>query len=468
MAKLSAPTVRAGSTLGRERVTIVLVQDRSATAGAGDRREDARDRSQPSRHSYYVLSLLCFVYGLSFLDRQIFNILIDPIKAELHGSDTAMGLLSGLGFSLACGLLAIPIARWSDLGNRRRIVATAITVWSFMTALCGAAQSFWQLAVARIGVGVGEAGVTPASHSLISDYFPRDVRPRAMSIFETSIYIGVMCGYMVGGWLAQSYGWRAAFLVAGLPGLALAAVFYLTVSEPAHGMAEAQAMEHDRPSLADALRFFAGQSSLLLLVLGVVLAAFTNFAFGAWGASFLRRVHHMGSGEIGTWLGLANGVAGGAGTLLGGFVVSNLKTTHLRWSLLWPALTTAAAAPALILCVLTSSDGVCIFWYAVAMLLLGFQLGPCFAAVQSLSRIRMRALASALTNLLCNIVGGSLGPGLVGAMNDVLTARFGDQAVGYSLLLPACVPVIGALCFWRAAHFLVPDLARIEAVDEQT
>lgn len=416
-----------------------------------------------ARYPYYVLTLLCLVYALNFLDRQVLNILIDPIKAEFHASDTAMGLLTGFGFALFYFLFGIPIARWADLGSRRLILTLGLAIWSLMTALSGLAQGFYQLLGARIGVAIGETGGTPISHSLISDYFPRATRPRAMAIFQTSVYVGIVLGYGVGGWVSQLYGWRAAFFVAGVPGLAVALLFYLTVRDPPRGTVDGHLSDDERPTLRECLRFMGSQRSLLFVVTGLVVVAFSNFAFGAWTPSFLRRVHHMSGGSIGTWLGVIHGTAGVLGTLLGGFVVTRLKTSNERWMMFWPAIVTVGAAPALVGYLLVSSATGAMLCYWVANLLLGFHLGPAFSMVQTLTKVRMRALASAITNLLCSLVGTGLGPFIVGAVSDLLLPRFGTAAVRYSLLLPALFPLMGAMSFWCAAWFLRADLARTVA-----
>ena len=206
--------------------------------------------ARPSARRYYVLALLTIVYALNFLDRTIFNVLIEPIKKEFTLSDTNMGLLAGFGFVLFYSLLGIPIARVADRLNRRNIVAIAFAFWSAMTFLCGMAQSVATLALARIGVGIGESAGTPASQSMIADLFDKNERPRALGAYAIGTYLGVFLGYFIGGYVNQHYGWRMAFFTAGLPGIALAAVLWLTVSEPARGaMAETFTPEPIGPTL---------------------------------------------------------------------------------------------------------------------------------------------------------------------------------------------------------------------------
>src|SRR3954452_15518342 len=224
---------------------------------------------------YYLLVLLTLIYGLNFLDRTIFNVLIEPIKKEFALSDTAMGLLAGFGFVLFYSLMGIPIARVADRLNRRNIVAIALAFWSAMTFFCGMALSVTTLALARIGVGLGESAGTPASQSMVADLFNKNERPRALGIYAIGTYLGVFLGYFVGGYVNQHYGWRMAFFTAGLPGIALAAVLWLTVSEPKRGaMAETFTPEPIRPTL----KFLVSQNTFVIVLIGFCLTTFTNYA----------------------------------------------------------------------------------------------------------------------------------------------------------------------------------------------
>jgi len=193
---------------------------------------DAAGSSAVSYARYYTLALLTLVYALNFLDRTIFNVLIEPIKKEFQLTDTMLGLLAGFGFVLMYSVLGMPIARLADRRSRRNIVAAGLAFWSAMTALCGMAQNVAMLTVARIGVGIGEAAGTPASQSIIADLFAKDERPRALGIFAIGTYLGVFLGYFFGGWVNKYFGWRAAFIGAGVPGIAIALLLWLTVTEP--------------------------------------------------------------------------------------------------------------------------------------------------------------------------------------------------------------------------------------------
>src|SRR6195952_4971633 len=230
--------------------------------------------AKPSMRRYYVLGVLTIVYALNFLARTIFNVLIEPIKKEFALSDTMMGLLAGFGFALFYSLLGIPIARVADRLNRRNIVAVAFAFWSAMTALCGAASSVTSLAVARIGVGIGESAGSPASQSIVADLFAKNERPRALGIYAIGTYLGVFLGYFVGGYVNQHFGWRMAFFSAGLPGIALAAVLWLTISEPKRGaMAETFAPEPLGPTLG----FLALQKTFIIVLIGFCLTPSNNY-----------------------------------------------------------------------------------------------------------------------------------------------------------------------------------------------
>src|SRR6202045_2464401 len=277
--------------------------------------------ARPSIRRYYVLGLLTAVYALNFLDRTIFNVLIEPIKQEFTLSDTTMGLLAGFGFVLFYSLLGIPIARIADRLNRRNIVAIAFAFWSAMTFLCGMAQSVASLALARIGVGIGESAGTPASQSMVADLFDKDERPRPLGAYAIGTYLGVFLGYFIGGYVNQHYGWRMAFLSAGLPGIALAAVLWLTVSEPKRGaMAETFKPEPIGPTLG----FLVSQQSFVIVLIGFCLTTYTNYATATWIPPFLARVHHLSSAEIGTYAGTFKGLFGMAGTLICGVPVGQI------------------------------------------------------------------------------------------------------------------------------------------------
>jgi len=406
---------------------------------------------------HYALALLTVVYALNFLDRTIFNVLIEPIKKEFALNDTTMGLLAGFGFVLFYSLLGIPIARAADRLNRRNIVAAAFAFWSAMTFLCGMASSVGMLALARIGVGIGESAGTPASQSMVADLFDKNDRPRALGVFAIGTYLGVFLGYFIGGYVNQHYGWRTAFFSAGLPGIALAVILWLTVAEPKRGAnAETFAPEPIGPTLG----FLATQRTFVIVLIGFCLTTYTNYATAAWIPPFLARVHHLSSAEIGTYAGTFKGLFGMAGTLAGGLVVAQISRRDDRWKLWAPAITSGLAGPVFSVCMLTSDFTTMVTALAATSFLVGFHLGPIFAIAQTVARPSMRALSSAIILLTATCFGQGVGPLAVGIINDALKNDYGANAVRYSLLSAAVTTTLGALLFVWAASSIRGDIKR--------
>jgi len=421
--------------------------------------------SQPHRagvYAHYVLVLLLLSYAVNFMDRNILNTLIDPIKAELHVSDTLMGLLVGFGFAIFNSLAGIPIARWADRGNRRTIISIGMTLWCAMTALSGMARSFWYLAAARVGVGVGEAAGVPPAHSLIADYFGKGSRAWAMAVFQSGLYVGIFFGYFIGGWVGEYYGWRVAFLVAGLPGLAIALLVRVTVREPIRGAADDFGPDDRMQPLGEVLRFLARQRAFVLIALGIALLSLSNYALSVWTPSFLRRVHHASGAEIGTLVAIIKGVAGVGGTLIGGAMVARRSAGDPRWAMRASAAATILVAPLLVVFLFAASKQLAYVAFALSIVFVGFHYGPTYSLALTLVKQRMRSVASSVIYLGISLIGLGCGPLLVGIFNDALGAQYGVFAVRYSLLLSVVSAALGAVCFLWSNHFLIGDLARVE------
>ena len=295
----------------------------------------------------YALGLMVAIYVVNFIDRNIFSILIEPIKAEIHLTDTQLGFLGGISFAIFYTFLGIPIARWADKGNRRNIVCLALLVWSTMTAVTGLARNFWMLLVARIGVAVGEAGCTPPIHSLISDYFPAERRATALSIYSLGIPIGGAFGTLAGGWIGEYFGWRTAFLVVGLPGLLLALLTRLTLRELPRGFSDGAAVAPapaSSMSMGEVLHFLWGLKSFRHLSLACALNGFIGYGVGLFTPSFFIRSHGLGLAETSTWL-FVSGLTGMLGTFLGGFLGDRFGRTDKCWYMWIPAIALAASIP---------------------------------------------------------------------------------------------------------------------------
>ena len=424
--------------------------------------EPASPRESPGRrgsdaYASYVLGVLFTCYVFNWVDRNVLAILLGPMKAELGVSDTAMGFLSGLAFALFYTVLGIPIARWADLGNRRSILALGIALWSAMTVVCGLARSFAGLALARVGVGVGEAAGSPASHSLISDYFAPGRRGRALSVYAMGNYAGHFVAFVIGGWVNEHYGWRATFFVMGIPGLLLALLVRLTVREPPRGRFDGAAGAEPRAALGEVLRFLAGQRSYVYINLGGALNALVGYGFGIWGPTFFMRVHGMGTAEVGLWLGWLGPLGGLTGTFVGGLLIDRLASRDGRWFLWIPSASALAAVPISVL-LLLGAKPLALALYAPHALLFALYIGPMFAAMQGVAPPRMRAITVAIHLLVVNLLGLGAGSLVVGALNDFLDASYGDSAVRYSLLLVSVTGIVSSVCFLAGARSVRRDL----------
>jgi predicted MFS family arabinose efflux permease len=410
----------------------------------------------------YVLGILIVVYTFNFIDRQILSILIEPIKAELGLSDTAIGLLTGFAFALFYATMGIPIARIADRSNRRNLIAISLTVWSGMTALSGMAQNFWQLLVCRIGVGVGEAGCSPPAHSIIADYYPAHRRATALGIYALGIPIGIMFGMFAGGWINEFFGWRIAFFVVGVPGLLLALIVRFTLREPPRGMAEGLVEQQSIPTLRETLDALWQSRTFKHLAFGSALTAFVGYGMITWVPAFLIRSHGLGTGEAGTWLGLILGIPGGIGIVLGGFLSDRLGAQDTRW-FLW------VVAVALVICVPFSMaaylwptlPGTLLF-LIMPVMLGNFYQAATFSQTQGLVNVRMRAVAAAILLFVLNIIGLGFGPSTIGALSDLLESSYGVESLRYSLLFVSMVNLWAALHFFFAGRHLAKDLAAVK------
>src|SRR5882757_7849712 len=307
------------------------------------------DRAPNPVYSTYVLVLLLAAYTFNWMDRYVLVILIEPIKADLHLSDTVVGLIGGFAFALIYSVAGIPIARWADRGSRRSIMAAGVALWSAMTFYSGLARTAGQLLLARLGVALGESACSPTAHSLISDYFPTRRRATALSVYQLGITVGIALGLSLGGWANARYGWRFAFMIVGLPGLILAAVIRLTVREPIRGQSEGTPVDTAQLSLRDALSVLLSRKSFLAYALALGLCSFSDTAFEMWSPAYLMRVFNLGSDVVGSRTGALEAISGILGTLTGGLLADRLGSRDPRWYLWSPVVSVAALVPSVFL-----------------------------------------------------------------------------------------------------------------------
>ncbi len=417
-------------------------------------------RAAISASAVYALVMLTAIYSLNFLDRTVITILIDPIKREYHLSDAVMGFISGFGFVILYSILAAPVARWADRGNRRSIITWGLVMWSGMTALAGVARNALQLTLSRFGVGIGEAAGTAPSSSMISDLFPGSRRSTAMAVYQLGPVIGGFLGAFIGGWVNQYYGWHDAFLVAGIPGLLVAVLFRLTVKEPVRGVTERKKVDTGQQGLADTLRFMFGQPCYMLILIGFCFTTFTQFGFGTWTAPFLGRIHHLNTKQIGTYIGTVRAGAGLAGTLAGGYLSDWAARRDIRWKIYVSAIASILAFPGVLLFAFGRSLTTCIVGFTIVSMMSPVHVGPMVAASHSVVKVGMRAFTTSVIYLLAELFGLGLGPFLIGVVNDRYAHRLGVGVIRYSMSSAALTTLLGGFIFILAAQFFERDMAR--------
>lgn len=409
-------------------------------------------RDSPA-YRYYVLAILYVIYALNFLDRQILSILFEPIKAELGLSDTQLGLLSGLAFALFYATLGIPIARLADRRSRRNILGLCLAVWSAMTAVCGLAMNFWHLLLGRFGVAIGEAGCVAPAQSMLADYFPEHMRGRVMAIFASAIYTGILLGLMIGGWVSEHYGWRAAFFVAGLPGLAVAALFMLTVHEPER----ASPPPAERNAFRKDLTLLLKRPTFRWIAIALGLQSLAGYGLTTWLPAFYQRFHDLSGSATGTALALIIGIGGSVGALLGGWLSDALARRDKRWYLWLSALAALVGIPLFVVALTVTRLDVSLFVLTVGMILGAVHSGPLYASILGILEPHLRAVGVATVLFANNLIGIGLGSLFVGALSDLFAASGQEEALRYSMLTCLAFLVLAAAGMFVAGRTQLDD-----------
>lgn len=414
---------------------------------------------------WWILFVLTLVYGLNVVDRYLLGILLPQIKAELALPDWSLGVLSGFAFAVFYATLGLPIARLADRHSRKTIISICLALFSAATAVCGIATSFLTLFLARIGVGVGEAGTGPASYSIISDLFEKARRSTAMAIYAIGGNLGLLVGFAAGGYMAANYGWRTAFFVIGAPGVIVALLVYLTVRDPKRGAADGIASsESNATSMVDAFRFLWSQPAFRWIVIGSTLVQFLGTGVVNWLPSMLERSHGMVEDEVGVKLGLAIGVAGSVGTLiLGGLVADRLSKRDLRWGLWVLVIGELLLIPGYAFVLLAPTGDLAISAFFLPAMLATFFMGPVLALTQALAPPDMRATAGALLMFIISLIGAGLGPVAVGLLSDILNPSLGKDSLRAALWLAPVAAGLAAAAYALAARTLISDIARAES-----
>jgi MFS family permease len=414
--------------------------------------ESGSESGQPYSSSYrlYVLGMLTLVYVFNFLDRQLLVILQEPIKAELGLSDTQLGLLSGLAFAAVYVTAALPLAQLAERWSRRSMVALSLAAWSGMTAITGFVNSFAQLLFARAAVGIGEAGASPASHSIISDIFPINRRATALAFYSIGINLGVLLGFLLGGWINEFFGWRMAFIIVGIPGIALALVVRFTIKEPPKGLSLGIQTDSKPPGFFITAANLWRKPSFRHLALGTATMSMVGYAIVNWLPSYMIRWHGMGTGEVGTWLALSAGAAGAVGTFGGGWLADRLAARDQRWYQWVSAGSGIVVLPLMCLVLLAGHPTMAMLLYIIPACLQTACIGPSLAATHALVDIRSKSVGSAILFFVVNLIGLGLGPLSVGVVSDWLEPTYGNESLRWALL--SVVVLIGSL---SVMHFLL-------------
>ncbi len=425
------------------------------------RYDDAQDDTTLTR--WYVLALTMLVYTVSIADRYVISTVLEPIRLEFHLSETEAGLFTGVALGLFYVTMGLPMSWLADRTNRRNVLAAALAIWSIMTTLCGVARTPMHLMFARIGVGSGEAGGTPPCNAIIADYFPPSRRAMATTIFALGAPLGAWLGSDIAGRIAAAQGWRAAFLVLGVPGLVLAALIVLTMREPRRGRYDPAIADH-APSFGETVRFMAAQRGSLHVMMGLGISALWGWGLIWFTPAFIERTYHMGDGSGGVLLSPIHLIGGAGATLITAWLVGHRLFADPRRILRLLSLSTAFATIPSFYAYFTHDPAVMtlMLWLFVPAIYL--YVGPTFALVQNAAPAGMRAVFIAVALLIANVFNLIVAPWVVGALSDHFSGGHPTaSSLRLALLILAPTGLWAAFHYWRAEHHLAADAARIVA-----
>jgi MFS family permease len=434
-----------------------------APAAAAESVEPAQTASLAER--WYVLIMMCLVYTLSIADRYVVSTVLDPIRIELHLTDSGVAWLTGAAFGVFYVILGFPLSWLIDRQNRRTIVAACLVLWSVMTALCGLARTPWQFFLARVGVTVGEAGGTPGANSLLSDYFPATRRAMALTVFALGAPIGAWVGYNVAGVIADHYGWRAVFFALGIPGVLAGFAVWLTVREPRRGGLDGGHVG-EAPSVAATLRFLWAQRSAVHLIMGTAVCALWGWGLMFWTPAFLQRTYHMSVGEAAAVTENMHLWGGGIATLATGFLMARSSMRDAR-RIVWvlaAGIGIATVASGVVYYTRDLALAKAMLWIFIPAIY--FYIGPGFGLLNNLAQCRMRAMFCAVVLFLANFGNLVIAPPLIGALSDWFARGHLSNADSLRLAMLCLVPT----GFWATAHLylsardIIKDQERARAV----
>ena len=427
--------------------------------------------AESKRYRTVVLWLLTLMYVMSFIDRQIIGILSPFIKAEMGFTDTQLGWLKGLAFALLYSIVGIPIAWLADRYSRKKIVTISLMAWSAFTALTGMASSFLHMFLARIGVGIGEAGGSPPSHSIISDLYPKEQRASALGVYSLGIPIGIGFSYLLAGALVENFGWRGTLYVLGVAGIGLALILALVIKEPKRGQLDGDDIKLKTVGISESISTLAKIPSWWAMCMGIAWVSFGGYAVSAWGIDYIMRFkpEYLPNPDnnnfewVMFWLGMIHLFGYGAGTYFGALITEKLAKKSISFYGIMPGAVLLIGVPALIAAFWVQSIPLHLALISVYLLAAGVYLGPSFAAAQTLAPINMRAMSTALFFLILNIIALGGGPTYVGIMSESLMEKHGEVHSLRLAISTLVVPyILSVIAFFWAAKTLPKDWAEAD------
>jgi len=422
--------------------------------------------SYSAAYTGYITFILALVFMLAATDRNIMSILLVPMQDELKVSDTAMGALTGAAFALVYATAALPLARLADRGNRRNLIAVAVGFWSAMTAVCGLATSYMTLLVARMGVAAGEAAHQPAIMSMVGDLYPRHRRGIAIGCIMIGSSIGIALGAYIAGLMSDLYGWRTAFFVMGLPGLLVAVLVVLTLPEPKRGVYDGGAtMDPAHASILGSIRYLAAIPTVRRLLLAKLLQQTGTQGFLAWTPAFFMRVHDMSTTQMSAMFGMSLGFGAVVSQLVGGFASDWLSKRGERWRAYYCAISLVVGTPFLMMVIFGSIPVATIGMFGIAVVT-GGVMNTSVAAGLNVVRSSMRGFMTAAMIFCISVIGGGVGPVVLGALNDSLKGTFGHESLRYTLIFVPVASLLASVVFWFAGRTTERDIAAVDATTQ--
>ena len=410
---------------------------------------------------WYVLIITMLVYTINIADRYVMSTVLEPIRLELQLTDSGIAFLTGVSLALFYVTMGIPLSWVADRYNRKNLLAASIAAWSVMTTLCGLSKGYTQLLLARIGVGIGEAGGTPACNAIVGDYFPANRRPMAMTIFALGAPLGAWLGADMAGAVSHAYGWRAAFLVLGIPGVILALIVYFTVKEPTRGRLDAVS-DAAAPTLLESLKFIRTQKSAFHVIMGSGVSALWGWGLMWFTPTFIQRTYGVNEGVAGGIVGPIHLVMGIGASLLTAWLLSKPSFIDPRRIVyLLAAVTGLATIPSIIAYYTHSLPLATAMWW-IFIPAIYFYIGPAFALGQNLAPPKMRAMFTAIALLVANVFNLIVAPQAVGLMSDYFAGPAGADAASLrsALLVLAPTGFWATYHYWAAAKTIVDDQKR--------